>query len=1001
MKTIRKISALLALGLASLAILVLVFLAAFPHLVSLKPIKRSILLRLSSLAGGQIHYQSIRIEYLPRPELVFQRASLTLPDRLGITSEEIRVLPAVIPLLQGRVELRAIDLRHPRMEVSLPAQVSGETAAAIGMPAPAAVYRDLMAWTSHPLFQKAGLRYTIQGGTLTLNHPVDGELNFDDIQAHIRRNGDRLALELRCRSNLWNALHLQGQIETSGEPAEVHLTLKDFQPHRASTLFLASTTAPVVDSRFDLRAQLKISPQVLRADLNCGRHRLVIRNGAHPVKLRGAGFRSTVTLQPNTRIVALHRLKLDAPSLEVSGTLFQNRDRPEVRLDLSATGVQVAPLRTRLMNLLGDRRAVRNLFQVLTGGHVPLVSIHVRGKSFPELAKIENFTVRGSIVNGSVHVPGIDLDLEAVKGEAAIDKGLLKAKKLQAQMAQTIGYGGTLTLGLRGPRAPFLLDIETLADMQQLVPVLLRVVRNRSFQREMRRVAQISGKARGRLVIGDRLSSLAVDAEVSFADLHADYARLPQPVRVTGGSYHLSNRGLSFTNLQAVVGPNEFTNVSGSLDWKPSRRVRVTAAETVLSVPDFLDWLEKFPSWHSSLPDFNVLSGRVRLSDIYIDGPAGDTGQWRYDLSGVLTDARLVHSTESYWIPESRFTLRNPGNGATGVTIKPTRIQWADGWLEAAGIADWGRRSLSLDMDVKTETLSLALLEKTFGQWSASRGENPRALHGILSIHCEVFQFGNLNFGPVEAHLRMTAAATSVEISRADLCGISVPGSLRFTPDRIHLNLRPSSQGRAVEPVITCLSQKDDFITGSYEFSGRLDAAAKAADLLSELNGDVQFLATDGRIYRYNLLAKILALVNVTEILRGRLPDIGEDGFAYETIEARGRVQKGILHLQDLIIRGASMTIGIGGRIDLVNRTLDLKGFIAPLKTFDDIVQSLPVLNLIFENRHLVALPFSIRGEWENYSVVPLAASTSNADREGRTLESRKFYPQSVAPHEK
>jgi len=691
MKSIRKISTLLSMGLAFLLMAALFFLMAAPHLLQLDPIKQNILSRLSDLTGGQIQYQSIRIDYLPRPEVVFRKAALNWPHRFEISLEELRAFPAVLPLLTGQIELSEIVLQQPQIRLRLPKRQSTGPAAAARWPSVEVLHQQVIALASHPLFQKTGLRYRMFDGSLTLIHAVDdSRLRFNKIQAQIQRNDERLALQLQCTSNLWTHLQVNGQIETSGELAAVHLTLKQFQPHQAPAFFLPATLPPVVDSRFDGSARLQLSPRVLQADLHCRRHQLIFRTGAGLAVFRGPGFRGTVTAQPHTTILTVHRMQFEEPSLEVSGTLFQDRRLPEIRLDLSGTGVQVAPLRERLLDVAGHHRSVRHLFRVLTGGHVPLVTIHVRGKSFAELVRIENFTVRGSLVKGRLHIPGIDLDLEAVKGEAAIDKGLLKARELQAQMAQSIGYDGELTLGLQGRNAPFHLNIETLADMQQLVPVLMRVVRNPTFQSELRRVARITGKARGRLAIGDRLSSLAVDARVSFADLQAVYAPLPHPVAITGGAYHLSRNGLSFSNLQAVVGEAQFHNISGDIHWAPTKRIRIAAEEAEVGIADFWRWLNGFPHPYPELNDIEVSSGRARLSNIYIDGPAEDNGNWRYELSVALTDTHLqpMQQSEAIWISQGWFTVRNPGKGTTGITVKPSRIRWADSWMEVAGVGD-------------------------------------------------------------------------------------------------------------------------------------------------------------------------------------------------------------------------------------------------------------------------------------------------------------------------
>ena len=76
------------------------------------------------------------------------------------------------------------------------------------------------------------------------------------------------------------------------------------------------------------------------------------------------------------------------------------------------------------------------------------------------------------------------------------------------------------------------------------------------------------------------------------------------------------------------------------------------------------------------------------------------------------------------------------------------------------------------------------------------------------------------------------------------------------------------------------------------------------------LNGNLKFHAKDGRIYRYGVLAKILALLNVTEIFRGKLPDVVKEGFAYNSIKADGNLENGKFMFKEFVIDGSSMTIG-------------------------------------------------------------------------------------------
>ena len=287
MKSIRKISTLLSVGLVFFLMAALFFLMAVPHLLQLDPIKQNILSRLSELTGGQIQYQSIRIDYLPRPEVVFRKAALNWPHRFEISLEELRAFPAVIPLLTGQIELSEIVLQQPQIRLRLPTQQSTGSTAAARWPSVEDLHQHVVKLASHPLFQKTGLRYRLFDGSLTLIYAVDdSRLQFNEIQAQIQRNDERLALQLQCASNLWTHLHVNGQIETSGELAAVQLKLKQFHPHKAPAFFLPANLPPVVGSLFDGAARLQLSPRLLQADLHCRRHQLNFRNGSRQAVFR-------------------------------------------------------------------------------------------------------------------------------------------------------------------------------------------------------------------------------------------------------------------------------------------------------------------------------------------------------------------------------------------------------------------------------------------------------------------------------------------------------------------------------------------------------------------------------------------------------------------------------------------------------------------------------------------------------------------------------------------
>lgn len=76
-------------------------------------------------------------------------------------------------------------------------------------------------------------------------------------------------------------------------------------------------------------------------------------------------------------------------------------------------------------------------------------------------------------------------------------------------------------------------------------------------------------------------------------------------------------------------------------------------------------------------------------------------------------------------------------------------------------------------------------------------------------------------------------------------------------------------------PAPSCLTGGDVKITGTFALNEDINASGKSDALVRSLQGQVEFITIDGKFYRYPLLARILAVLNITEFLRGKLPDTG------------------------------------------------------------------------------------------------------------------------------
>jgi len=194
----------------------------------------------------------------------------------------------------------------------------------------------------------------------------------------------------------------------------------------------------------------------------------------------------------------------------------------------------------------------------------------------------------------------------------------------------------------------------------------------------------------------------------------------------------------------------------------------------------------------------------------------------------------------------------------------------------------------------------------------------------------------------------------------------------------MELYLYPTAENRQLDQTVTCHWGKNQLVTGKFNLSGQLFAISNSKEIGKVLNGKLKFFATDGSIYRYDTLAKIFALLNLSEIFRGKLPDMVKQGFAYNSIQADGKLENGKFVFNEFVIDGASMTTVCEGYIDLARDKMDMVVLVAPFKTVDYIIKHIPLVNQILGGK-LVSIPFRVKGNPADPDIIPLSPTAIGA----------------------
>jgi hypothetical protein len=1089
--------------LAALLIVLITLGLILPRIIDLAPIRQRILADVSRTLGAEAEFDKVSLSILPRPEVRVDGTEFFMPERLSGRIASLTIRPKILPLLAARFRPSKCFLEGPSLTVNLPKRQKSDKEKQKENPA-AVIDKVVEAFLSTTSTKTPGLSVEVAEGILKIHQANKPIVILENVEGCVRLPAGGMKIDLRCTSRLWEILTLEG-----------HLDSKNLGGHGVSST-------------------------------------------------RGA-------LLP-------------------------------VSMGLEAAGVDVFSTRKAALAVAGKERVIKGIFDVLKGGRVPLIRIHARGNQVSDLTKLENMRIEGSLEMGKISVSQVGIDFRQVHGKVVIAQGILEGSKIEAQWDKERLNGGALKLGLRGKDAPFHLEAVIDTDLAKLPPLLKRLVKNETFQKELSRIHDLRGNARGRLILGESMRAIQVTVEVTELNLFAHHAAVPYDIEIKEGHFtYRQKKEIGLDALGGRLGASFIRGFSAALTLEKEPYLEITSGELEVSLEEIYPWLVSFEALGTPLKDVGHVAGSLILSQLRGRGPLYRPGAWHFnttgeirgarvetsllpgavkvqrsgfhavnndtkkeltltrarvnlldaslEVSGVLTDClqglhradvrlqgkagsrsiewlwRLLrlspwlkpqsplsvasgrltysqHSTASFQgdvvvqggpkvtvdiVKENeKLHLRNmhiqdkdtsatltldttgeilnleftgrltratmhrlfekedaaggwvegdlrlrldreeptksqtwgkltggnlllPFGSKAPVTIETVSVEgkertlqinsaaflWDGNRAAAEGEISFAPGGIHLDVHFSAKDLAWETIADTLGRKKAAARVTGRRdfwtlpLRGKLSLAVERFAYDSLVWTPFHGQIDFTQDAVDVALSDANLCGIKTPGSLRVTPHDITLNVRAAAAEQDLDTAFTCFFEEKKQMTGRFSLTGEISGQEEPTSLLQSMQGNLEFMAKDGRIYRYGLLAKVLAFVNVTEVFRGKTVDLAEKGLPYDVTEAKVHVEDGKLVLTEGLIMGPSVEMACTGTVHLMEKSYDLTFLVAPLKTVDSLAKRIPLLGRILGGT-IVSIPVQVSGPWSNPTITPLPASAVGSRLLGimkRTLE--------------
>jgi len=198
-----------------------------------------------------------------------------------------------------------------------------------------------------------------------------------------------------------------------------HIRLSQFRPQALMAYLLHDSTLQVTDARANFSIDLTLDGTGnLKAAIDGGIPLLALRRGPEELLIKGGRIRCTAHIGNGKVEISLKEIGLDFPRLQATGGFIFDESRQDIQLTINGSRIDAASVRQAAIGILGESETIQKIFKVIRGGFVPWMTVRIQGREISDLGKLNNIVIKGRMTQGKIFIPGAELDLVDVVGDA-------------------------------------------------------------------------------------------------------------------------------------------------------------------------------------------------------------------------------------------------------------------------------------------------------------------------------------------------------------------------------------------------------------------------------------------------------------------------------------------------------------------------------------------------------------------------------------------------------
>jgi hypothetical protein len=639
------------------------------------------------------------------------------------------------------------------------------------------------------------------------------------------------------------------------------------------------------------------------------------------------------------------------------------------------------------------------------------------------------------VSGGRIVLPHDMLRLEQVSGQVEMRRGRLVAKNASARVGNSFAHNGILTIGLLDDTQAFNLDTAIDVDLAELPATLKGVANSRKLADLLDRFPPVSGRATGRLWLGDNLghivTKVSTTGRIKALDAALDITGTIKVPPSADPTIKLSLNGP--LGAQAVTWIGSIGGVGA--DWLPNAPVKINQARITRDASGVFDLDGQF----SLVDNLRVRAalrvgpdamrmGKFHLKDADSDAvievrETREGKEWQAGFSGDLKkstvdrilrrndlilgqlegdlqirfqagtpenntvqgqlDFRQINCPAGFSIPLRLLSGSIVGHGQR-FDLTSVGFRWSDSTGQLSGSGTFTTEALNLDLTVSLDRLDADKLTQLFGKKKKvsevqAPGTRPALpIRGGVRVGAGQMTLKDYRFAPLQAVVTFGSGQTLVDLTEAGFCGINIPGQIQFDPGGVKMVLNPHAAGSTIKVTDQCLAQSSitERLEGTLQLEGSIKShGTSGKEVMHNLEGQLDVEISDGKIYNVGaagFFTNLLSFISVNQLIEGGLPDLRRNDFRYKSLTCNLKLKDSVLHIEEGALKSNSVNIVANGDYRMAAKKINMVLLVSPLTTVDWIIERIPLLGHILQGT-LVAVPVGVKGPAVNPTVVPLS----------------------------